>query len=75
MITDLQECSHNPMIPMYRKFNDDTSVRFLITMTNVLIPFIKEYRGPILRSSCDVIDDVITIQDTFWHDLGRSFQI
>ena len=26
--TDLYKHSHNPMIPMYRKFNDDASVRF-----------------------------------------------
>ena len=45
----LYNCSHNLMIPMYRKFNDDIFARFLVIMKNVVISFIKEYRGPTLR--------------------------
>ena len=41
---------------MHRKFNDDTFVHFLIIMKNVT-SFIKQYRGPTLRPSCDIIDD------------------
>ena len=26
-----------------------------------------------LRPPCDVIDDVITMKNTFWYNLGRSF--
>ena len=49
----------NTMIPLYRTFNYDRFVRFLVTMKNVLISFIKEYRGPTLRSQ-DVINDAMT---------------
>ena len=28
-----------------------------------------------LRPACDVIDDVITMKNLFWHNLGRSFHI
>ena len=28
-----------------------------------------------LRPPCDVIDDVITMKNTFWYNLGRSFHI
>ena len=34
-------------------------------MNNVLISIINEYRGPNLRAPCDVIDDVITIKNTY----------
>ena len=56
---------HNPIIPMYRKFNVDIFIRFLVIMKNVLILFIREYRGPNLRPPYDVIDDVITTKNTF----------
>ena len=69
------KCSHNLMILMQRKFNDDNFARFLVIMKNV-ISFIKEYRGPYSRPPCDVIDDVIIMKNTFfWHNLGRSFHI
>ena len=55
-------CSHNLMIHMHRKFNDDIFARCLVIMKNVIISFIKEYRGPILRPPCDVIDDVIIMK-------------
>ena len=51
------------MIHMHRKFNDDIFGRFLV-MKNV-ISFIKEYKGPILRPPCDVIDDVIIMKILF----------
>ena len=59
---------------MDRKFND-IFVHFLVIMKNVFISFIKEYRGPALRSPCDAIDD-ITMKNTFffiiWDDLFIS---
>ena len=69
---------HNPMIHMDNKskFNDDIFVRLLVIMKNVLISLAKEHRGPICRPPCDVIDDVITMENTFsgiiWDDLFRS---
>ena len=68
-------CSHNLMIHMHRKFNDDIFARCLVIMKNVVISYIKEYRGPTLRPPCDVIDDVIIMKIFFWHNLGRSFHI
>ena len=56
----------NPlMIPMHGKFNDDIFARFLEITKNVAISFIKEYWGPILIPSCDVIDDVNIMKNTF----------
>ena len=70
----LCKCSHTRMISMHRKFNDDISARFFVVMKHVVISFIKEYRGPILMPSCDVIDDVIIMINTFllWDDLFIS---
>ena len=50
---------------MHRKFNDDFFARCLVIMKNV-ISYIKEYRGPTLRPSCDVIDDVIIMKILFF---------
>ena len=50
------------MISMHRKFNDDICARFLVIMKNVVISFIKEYRGPTLMPLYDVIDDVIIMK-------------
>ena len=61
----LYKCSHNVMILTHRMFTDDIFARFLVIMKNVVISFIKIYRGPILRLPCDVIDDVIIIKKTF----------
>ena len=58
-------CSHNLMIHMHRKFNDDIFARCLVIMKNVIISFIKEYRGPTLRPPYDVIDDVIIMKILF----------
>ena len=58
----LFNCSDNLMIHMHMKFNDDTFARFLVMMKNVVISYIKEYRGPTLRPPCDVIDDVIIMK-------------
>ena len=41
----LHNCSHNLMIPMHRKFNDDIFARFLVIMKNVVISFIKTIEG------------------------------
>ena len=59
-------CSHNLMIHMHKKFNDDILARCLVIMKNAIISFIKEYRGATLRPPCDVIDDVITIKILFF---------
>ena len=66
MNTHLYEYIHNLMIPMHRKFNGDIVARFLVIMKNVVISFIKEYRGPIFRPPCDVIDDVFIMKNTFY---------
>ena len=70
------KCSHNLMILMQRKFNDDIFAQFLAIMKNVAISFIKEYIGPNSRPPCDVIDDVIIVKNTFfgiiWDDLFIS---
>ena len=71
----LYNCSHNLIIPTHRKFNGDIFARFLVIMNDIVISFIKEYRGPTLRPPCDVIDDVIIMKILFWHNLGRSFHI
>ena len=68
-------CSHNLMIHMHRKFNEDIFARCLVFMKNVIISFINEYRGPTLRPPCDVIDDVIIMKYFFgiiWDDLFTS---
>ena len=68
--------SHNLMIHMHRKFNDDIFARCLVIMKNAIISFINEYRGPTLRPPCDVIDDVIIMKIPFfgiiWDDLFIS---
>ena len=72
----IYNCSYNLMIHMQRKFNEDIFARCLVIMKNVVISYIKEYRGPTLRPPYDVIDDVIIIKILFiWHHLGRSFPI
>ena len=71
----LHKCSHNLTIPMHRKFCDDIFACFLVIMKNVVISFIKEYRGPTLRPPCEVTDDVIIMKILFWQNLGRSFHI
>ena len=60
---------------MHKKFNDDIFAQFLVIMKNVVISFIKEYRGLTLRPPGDVIDDVIFMKKLFGHNLGRSFHI
>ena len=50
---------------MHRKFDDDIFVRCLVIMKNVVISYVKEYRGPTLRPPCDVIDDVIIMKKLF----------
>ena len=60
---------------MHRKFNDDIFARCLVIMKNVVISYIKEYRGPTLRPPCDAIDDVIIMKILFLHNLGRSYLI
>ena len=62
----LYNCSHNLMIHMHRKFNDAIFARFSVIMKNVVISYIKEYRGPTLRPPCDVIDDVMIMKILFF---------
>ena len=61
---------------MHRKLNDDIFARCLVIMKNVVISYIKEYRGPTLRPPCDVIDDVIIMKILFcciiWDDFFIS---
>ena len=67
----LYNCSHNLIIHMHSKFNDVIFAHCLVIMKNVIISFIKEYRGPTLRPPCDVIDDVIIMKIFFsmiWDD-------
>ena len=66
-------CSHKLMIHMHRKFNDDILARCLVIMKNVIISFIKEYRGPTLKPPCDVIDDVIIMKILFLAYFGTIF--
>ena len=51
---------------MHKKFNDDIFPRFLVIMKNVVISYIKEYRGLTLRPPCDVIYDVIIMKILFF---------
>ena len=53
------------IIQWYSKFNDDIFVRFLVIMKNVLISFIKGYKGLVWRPTCDIIHDFITTKNTF----------
>ena len=69
----LHNCSHNLTIPLHRKFCDDIFACFLVITKNVVISFIKEYRGPTLRSPCDVIDDVIIMKILFLAKFGTIF--
>ena len=48
MNTRLYKCDHNLLIPMPREFNGDIFARVSVIMKDVVIQFIKEYRGPIL---------------------------
>ena len=54
------------MIPMHSKFNDDIFASFVVIMKNVVISFIKEYKGPTLIRPCDVINDAIIMKILFW---------
>ena len=64
------------MLHMHMRFNDDIFARCLVIMKNVIISFIKEYRGPTLRPPCDDIDDVIIMKillfGIIWDDLFIS---
>ena len=71
----LYNCSHNLMIHMHRKFNDAIFARFLVIMKNVVISYIKEYRGPTWRPPCDVIDDVIIMKILFFGIIWDDFFI
>ena len=62
---------HNPMIHIYTKY---ISLLFvLLSRKKVHFSFIKVYRGTILRSCCDVIDDVITMKILFLAQFGTIF--
>ena len=53
---------------MHKKFCDDIFACFLVIMKNVVISFIKEYRGPTFRPPCDIIDEN-TFFGKIWDDL------
>ena len=67
--------NHSLMKPMHGKFTVDIFARFLVIKKNVVISFIKDYRGTTLRPPCDVIHDVIIMKNSFGHNFGRSFDI
>ena len=48
---------------------------FLVIMKNVVISFIKEYRGPTLGPPCDVIEDVIIMKIPFFGIIGDDLFI
>ena len=50
---------------MHKKFDDDIFACCVVIMKNVVISFIKEYRGTTLRPPCDVMDDVIIMKILF----------
>ena len=58
---------------MHKKFRDDIFAYFSVIMKNVVISFIKEYRGPSLRPPCDVIDEVIIMKILFLAKYGTIF--
>ena len=74
--TYLYNCSYYVKIHMHKKFNDDIFSRFLVIMKNVVISYIKEFRGLTLRPPCDVIYDVVIMKILFfciiWDDLFIS---
>ena len=49
----------------YTKYDDAVSDICSVITTKVHFSFIREYRGTSLRSSCDVIYDVITMKIFF----------
>ena len=71
----LYNWSHNLMIYMHRKFSDDIFARFLVIMKNVVISYIKEYRGLTLRPPVTSSMMSSSWKYFFWHNLGRSFHI
>ena len=68
----LYKCSHNLLIPMHRKVNDDIFARSLVIIKNVIL-FIKEYWGPTFRPACDVIGDVIIMKNNFYGIIWTIF--
>ena len=50
---------------MYTKFEDDFFIRSSVITKNVFFSFIKEYRETIMRSLCDVIENVITMNNIY----------
>ena len=63
------------MLHIYTKYNDDTFGICSVITKKDHFSFIREYKRTILRSSRDVIDDVITMKTFFLHNLGRPFNI
>ena len=53
------------MVHIYTKYNDDVSVICSVITKKVHFSFVKEYKRTTLRSSCDVIDDVIAMKILF----------
>ena len=51
---------------MHKKFDDDIFSRFLVIMKNVVILYIKDYRGLTLRPPSDVIYDVTIMKILFF---------
>ena len=77
MNTRLYKCNHNLLLPMHRTFNDDIFARFLVSIKNVVISFLKKYIGLTFKAPCDVIGDVIIMKKKpfygiIWDDLFIS---
>ena len=68
--------NHSPMIHVFSKFDNDIFVHILVIIKNVVISFIKEYKGVTWRLPSDIINYVITMQNTFsgliWDNLFMS---
>ena len=56
------------MIHMHKTLDDDIFARCLVIMKNVVISYIKEYRGPTLRPPYDVIIMKILFFGIIWDD-------
>ena len=73
MNTDLYKYSHNPMIHVHSKSNDDIFIRYLVIMKKYS-RFINKgiYRGLSLRPPCDVINGVmITMKMKYIPDISE----
>ena len=62
--SNLCKHNHNPVMHLYIQFNDDIFVRFFPKCTNLFR--MQHRRGQHMGSTCDVIDDIITMKILFF---------